>query len=100
MSASPERQEAQPEVKPENQHVSLRIQGPGFPDLLIKVKKSTKLQKMMNAYCERAGKTTADIRFMFDGHRLQGDQTVADLDIDEDDEEIMIDVVQQAIGGC
>ncbi|KAM0786931.1 hypothetical protein ACM66B_002353 [Microbotryomycetes sp. NB124-2] len=96
MSASPERQDAQPEVKPENQHVSLRIQGAGFPELLIKVKKTTKLQKMMNAYCERVGKTLREIRFLFDGHKLQGEQTVADLDIDDEDDEVVIDVVQEA----
>lgn len=30
----------QPEVKPENQHVALKLQGPGFPELVIKVKRS------------------------------------------------------------
>ncbi|KAK4057390.1 SUMO protein smt3 [Microbotryomycetes sp. JL221] len=100
MSASPERdQGVKDDVKPQSEHVSLRIQGTGFPELLIKVKKTTKLSKMMNAYCERAGKALTEIRFLFDGHKLSGSQTVADLDIDEDDDEIVIDVVSEAVGG-
>ncbi|GAA5886304.1 hypothetical protein JCM6882_001597 [Rhodosporidiobolus microsporus] len=89
------------EVKPEGpQHVSLKIKGPGFPELVIKVKKTTKLSKMMTAYCERAGKTQGEVRFMYDGSKLQGHMTVSDLDIDEDEgEEVQIDVTQEAVGG-
>ncbi|SCZ96758.1 BZ3500_MvSof-1268-A1-R1_Chr4-1g06691 [Microbotryum saponariae] len=84
---SEERQEA-PEVKPQAEHVSLKIAGQGFPDLMIKVKKTTKLQKMMAAYCERAGKSLSELR---------GDQTVASLDIDDEDE-VLIEVASEAVG--
>ncbi|GAA5939133.1 SUMO family protein SMT3 [Sporobolomyces koalae] len=91
----------QPEVKPEGQqtHISLKIQGSGFPELVIKVKKTTRLEKMMNAYCQRAGKDMSEVRFMVDGVKLTKEQLVSDLDIDEDDEEITIDVAQEAVGG-
>ncbi|SCV74452.1 BQ2448_8091 [Microbotryum intermedium] len=118
---SEERQEA-PEVKPQAEHVSLKIAGQGFPDLMIKVKKTTKLQKMMAAYCERAGKSLSEVRFMFgksrsrpygeeaasspnrhsfptDGVKLRGDQTVASLDIDDDEDEVLIEVASEAVGG-
>ncbi|SGZ23828.1 BQ5605_C023g09643 [Microbotryum silenes-dioicae] len=104
---SEERQEA-PEVKPQAEHVSLKIAGQGFPDLMIKVKKTTKLQKMMAAYCERAGKSLSEVRFMFGkfptsvllyGVKLRGDQNVASLDIDDDEEEVMIEVASEAVGG-
>ncbi|KDE08130.1 hypothetical protein MVLG_01611 [Microbotryum lychnidis-dioicae p1A1 Lamole] len=95
---SEERQEV-PEVKPQAEHVSLKIAGQGFPDLMIKVKKTTKLQKMMAAYCERAGKSLSEVRFMFDGVKLRGDQNVASLDIDDDEEEVMIEVASEAVGG-
>ncbi|GAA5948446.1 hypothetical protein JCM3765_001423 [Sporobolomyces pararoseus] len=93
---------AEAEVKPEGQatHISLKIQGSGFPELVIKVKKTTRLEKMMNAYCQRAGKDLSEVRFMVDGVKLTPNQLVSDLDIDEDDEEITIDVTQEAVGGA
>ncbi|GAA6036341.1 hypothetical protein JCM8097_001675 [Rhodosporidiobolus ruineniae] len=87
----------QQEVKPEAQHISLKIQGPGFPELVIKVKKTTKLSKMMSAYCDRAGKQPNEVRFMYDGNRLQGHQLVEDLELDEDETEVVIDVAQEAV---
>ncbi|GAA6064584.1 hypothetical protein JCM10212_006468 [Sporobolomyces blumeae] len=117
----------QPEVKPEQQHVALKvriplslhstaakdgaptvssaandreqIQGSGFPELVIKVKKTTRLEKMMNAYCQRAGKDLSEVRFMYDGTKLAPTQTVSELDFDDDDDEIIIDVAQEAVGG-
>merc|ERR1711939_627458 len=93
--------ENQADKKPETQHISLKIQGAGFPDLVIKVKKTTKLSKMMNAYCQRAGKSLNEVRFMYEGERLQPDQTVESLDIDdlEEDDEVIIDVASEAVGG-
>ncbi|GAA5992159.1 hypothetical protein JCM10908_001795 [Rhodotorula pacifica] len=88
------------EVKPEGpQHVALKLQGSGFPELVIKVKKSTKLAKMMNAYCDRAGKALNEVRFMYEGTRLKPEMFVHELDIDdvEADEEIVIDVAQEAM---
>ncbi|BGP19433.1 hypothetical protein JCM10213_000670 [Rhodosporidiobolus nylandii] len=87
------------EVKPEAQHISLKIQGQGFPELVIKVKKTTKLSKMMSAYCERAGKQMTEVRFMHDGNRLAGHETVESLDLEDDEEEAIIDVAQEAVGG-
>ncbi|KAI5478595.1 small ubiquitin-related modifier [Pseudohyphozyma bogoriensis] len=86
-----------PDAKPE--HISLKIQGSGFPDLMIKVKKTTKLSKMMSAYCDRAGKQLNEVRFMFDGQKILGSQTVGDLDIDDDEDEVMIEVTSEAVGG-
>ncbi|GJN93106.1 hypothetical protein Rhopal_006151-T1 [Rhodotorula paludigena] len=91
------------EVKAEGapQHISLKISGSGFPDLVIKVKRTTKLSKMMSAYCQRAGKQLNEVRFMYEGQRLNADQVVNDLDLDdiEEDEEVQIDVAQEAVGG-
>lgn len=100
------------------------------------VDRTTKLSKMMAAYCERAGKAVGDVRFMFgsfivlrssfpcllsctthvDGNKVLGTQTVEDvthpplhrlvvvkltrhaqLDIDDDEEEIQIEVTQEAV---
>ncbi|KAL8283783.1 hypothetical protein RQP46_005215 [Phenoliferia psychrophenolica] len=66
---------------------------------MIKVKKTTKLSKMMAAYCDRAGKDLKEVRFMYDGNKIQPSDTVGDLDIDDDDEEVQIDVASEAVGG-
>ncbi|GAA5868381.1 hypothetical protein JCM8547_002172 [Rhodosporidiobolus lusitaniae] len=89
----------QQEVKPEAQHVSLKIQGHGFPELVIKVKRTTKLSKMMTAYCDRAGKQLTEVRFMHDGTKLSATQTVEDLELDDDEQEAIIDVASEAVGG-
>jgi len=34
---------------------------------------------MMDAYCQRTKLTLEDLRFFFDGHRLQPEQTPKDL---------------------
>jgi hypothetical protein len=44
-------------------------------EVFFKVKKSTPLRKLMDAYCKRQGVSEADVVFLFDGSRLKTDQT-------------------------
>ena len=39
------------------------------------MKKTTKLSKLMDAYCKRVGVRMDQIRFLFDGDRIQPEQT-------------------------
>jgi hypothetical protein len=40
-------------------------------EVFFKIKRTTKLEKLMNAFCERQGKNPATVRFHFEGQRVQ-----------------------------
>jgi len=44
-------------------------------EVFFKIKRSTKLEKLMTAFCERQGKTIASVRFLFEGQRVQPSDT-------------------------
>lgn len=44
-------------------------------EVFFKIKRSTKLEKLMTAFCERQGKTLASVRFLFEGQRVQPGDT-------------------------
>ena len=45
----------------------------------FKIKRTTQLRKLMEAYCERQGKQITTVRFTFDGQRINENQTPADV---------------------
>ena len=58
-------------------------------------KKTTPLQKLMNAYCQRQGVNLNAVRFIFDGSRLNSSQTPEDLEMEDGD---VIDVMMEQVG--
>lgn len=38
---------------------------------VFKIKRSTKLEMLMNAFCKRQGKQLSTVRFLFDGQRAR-----------------------------
>lgn len=44
-------------------------------EVFFKIKRSTKLEKLMNAFCERQGRSINSVRFLFDGTRVQPTDT-------------------------
>lgn len=44
-------------------------------EVFFKIKRSTKLEKLMTAFCERQGKNVQSVRFLFDGQRVQPTDT-------------------------
>lgn len=51
----------------------------------------------MDAYCQRQGLTSGNVRFLFDGERLHETQTPSQLNMENGDE---IDVLVEQVGGC
>lgn len=43
--------------------------------MFFRIKRSTQLRKLMNAYCDRQSVDINSIAFLFDGRRLRGEQT-------------------------
>jgi len=48
-------------------------------EVFFKIKRSTKLEKLMAAFCERQGKAPSSVRFLFEGQRVQPEETPADV---------------------
>lgn len=44
-------------------------------EVFFKIKRSTQLKKLMDAFCDRQGKNQATVRFLFDGTRVRPDDT-------------------------
>ena len=55
-------------------------------DTFFKVKYTTKLDKVFNAFATRKGVAASDLRFLFNGGRVSGEQTVADIGMEDDDQ--------------
>nr|VDD17625.1 unnamed protein product [Brassica rapa] len=87
-------------------HINLKVKGQVasivsclFSDgneVFFKIKRSTQLKKLMNAYCDRQSVDLNAIAFLFDGRRLRAEQTPDELDMEDGDE---IDAMLHQTGG-
>merc|ERR1712113_513154 len=66
-------------------------------EVQFKIKKSTPLRKLMDAYCSRLGLTASQVRFMVDGERISADDTAEKLGLEDED---LIDVAMEQTGGA
>lgn len=83
------------DVKPDT-HLNIKVSD-GTSEIFFKIKRSTPLKRLMEAFAKRQGKSLDSIRFLSDGDRINGDQTPDDLDLDDGD---VIEAHQEQIGGC
>merc|ERR1719200_79426 len=70
----------------ESVHLNLKVKSQDGNEVYFKVKKTTQLGKLMNAYCSRVGKDMSTVRFLFDGERIQNEATPEQLDMEDEDE--------------
>ena len=66
--------------------LNIRIRDITGEETFFKVKTTTKLDKIFNAYATRKGVAATSLRFLFDGSRVRGDQTPADIDMRDGDQ--------------
>ena len=57
----------------------------GEDELVFNVRKSTTLEKVVVTYCARKGLNQGDLRFLFDGDRFAKEDTIASLDLEDND---------------
>ncbi|RAH48192.1 SUMO family protein SMT3 [Aspergillus brunneoviolaceus CBS 621.78] len=65
-------------------------------EVFFKIKRSTQLKKLMDAFCERQGKQPSTVRFLFDGTRVRPEDTPDTLEMADGD---TLEVHQEQIGG-
>jgi small ubiquitin-related modifier len=92
---SESQQQTQDEGK--SDHINLRVVAQDGGEVFFKIKKTTALRKLIDAYCERQAISPASIRFLYDGQRIREEQTPKELDMEDND---IIDAVLQQTGGC
>jgi hypothetical protein len=59
----------------EKETITLKLRSSGREEMLFKVKKTTKMQKIMDSYASRIGVGTNTLRFVFDGQKVDGETT-------------------------
>merc|ERR1719277_2640811 len=77
-------------------HIQLKVKDQQGSEVQFKIKKSTPLRKLMDAYCSRLGLTASQVRFMVDGERISADDTAEKLGLEDED---LIDVAMEQTGG-
>ncbi|PWA34030.1 hypothetical protein CTI12_AA622980 [Artemisia annua] len=58
----------------------------GGNEVFFRMRRSTRLKKLMNAYCDRQSVELNSIVFLYEGRRLLGEQTPHELEMEQDDE--------------
>jgi hypothetical protein len=103
-----------PPQKPEGgEHLNIKVTD-NNNEVYFKIKRTTQLKKLMDAFCERQGKATTSVRFLFDGQRVnptdnpetvsvtehtgnnRTDAPISQLDMQDGD---TLEVHQEQIGG-
>ncbi|XVF28855.1 hypothetical protein REPUB_Repub15cG0068000 [Reevesia pubescens] len=72
--------------KPDDQsaaHINLKVKGQDDNEVFFRIKRSTQLKKLRNAYCDRQSADFNSIAFLFDDHRLRGKQILGELEMED-----------------
>ena len=78
------------------EQLNIKVKAQDGTEIFFKIKKSTQLKKLMDAYCQRQGFSNNQCRFIFDGERIKDDDTPETLEMENGDE---IDVMVEQTGG-
>jgi len=77
--------------------IQLKVKNAEGKEVLFKLKMTTPLRKLMDAYCQREGLPVDGVRLLYEGERVNRDQTPEELDMQDGDE---IDALVEQTGGC
>jgi len=94
-----ETRDEEDEIKSEfrtSKHISIKVVNSEGNEVCFKIKKNTKLRKLMDAYCKRQGLVNGSVRFSFDGNRVNPEMTPDDIGMQSDD---IIDAMVEQTGG-
>lgn len=59
-----------PEDAGVSEHLNIKVTD-NNNEVFFKIKRTTQLKKLMDAFCDRQGKNIQSVRFLFDGTRVQ-----------------------------
>jgi len=86
-----------PPPKPENStdHLNIKVTDSNN-EVFFKIKRTTQLKKLMDAFCERSGKAPTSVRFLYDGSRVMPTDCPASLEMEDGDS---LEVHHEQFGG-
>ena len=79
-----------------NYLLQLLCVGQDSNEIHFRVKQTTQMGKLKKSYSERVGVPVTSLRFLFDGRRINDDETPKALEMEQDD---VIEVYQEQTGG-
>jgi len=79
-----------------DEYIKLKVVGQDNSEVHFKVKMTTNMGKLKKSYAERQGVSVATLRFLFDGKRINDDETPKQLEMEDND---TIEVYQEQVGG-
>jgi len=82
--------------KASSEYIRLKVVGQDNSEIHFKVKFTTPMGKLKKSYSERQGVPVTTLRFLFDGKRINDDDTPKALEMENDD---VIEVYQEQTGG-
>merc|ERR1711993_92359 len=84
------------EASGETEYIKLKVVGQDSNEIHFRVKMTTQMGKLKKSYSERVGVPVSSLRFLFDGRRINDDETPKQLEMEQDD---VIEVYQEQTGG-
>ncbi|KAI1731104.1 ubiquitin-2 like rad60 SUMO-like domain-containing protein [Ditylenchus destructor] len=81
----------------QSEYIKLKVVGQDSNEVHFRVKFGTSMGKLKKSYAERTGVSVNTLRFLFDGRRINDEDTPKSLEMEEDD---VIEVYQEQVGGC
>merc|ERR1719430_137966 len=80
----------------ETEYIKLKVVGQDSNEIHFRVKQTTQMGKLKKSYSERVGVPVTSLRFLFDGRRINDEETPKALEMEQDD---VIEVYQEQTGG-
>ena len=79
-----------------SEYIKLKVVGQDSNEIHFRVKTSTLMGKLKKSYAERVGVPVNTLRFLFDGRRINDEESPKALEMENDD---VIEVYQEQTGG-
>ena len=76
----------------ETEYIKLKVVGQDSNEICFRVKMTTQMGKLKKSYSERVGAPITSLRFLFDGKRINDDETPKSLEMEQED---VIEVYQE-----
>merc|ERR1712129_653541 len=70
---------------PETEYINIKVLGKDENEIQFRVKQTTQMGKLKKAYSERVGVPLGSLWFLFDGRRINDDETPKELEMKQDD---------------
>lgn len=94
--ASSSSEAVQQSEEPAAKSLTLKVIDQNGNEIFFKINKTTPLNKLCSAYCERSGIDTKTVRFLYDGQRIKDGDTAGSLEMEDN---AIISAMFQQIGG-